>query len=81
MCVENKTILFCYAGSSSAGYSAYGEQTPYGVGAGGGGSSYDNAGSYGGSASYGGNFFRSVNQKPLFNIILFFRRWWGRLRR
>ena len=41
MCVDNKTILFCYAGSSSAGYSAYGEQTPYGVGAGGGGSSYE----------------------------------------
>lgn len=44
----NKPIIF--SGSSSAGYSAYGDQA-YG---GGGGSGYDNSGSYGGSASYGG---------------------------
>lgn len=48
----NKFInIFEYVGSSSAGYSAYGDQS-YG---GGGGSSYENAGSYGGgSGSYGG---------------------------
>ena len=44
------TKHFLFAGSSSAGYSAYGDQA-YGSG---GGSGYDNTGSYGGSASYGG---------------------------
>lgn len=56
------TCLFSFTGSSSAGYSAYGDQS-YG---GGSSTGYDNPGSYGGSAAYGGTTSEVAKIKKAF---------------